>query len=445
MVAGGEELVRTRRLRYAHAMQETPARTGGRETRLLLVTIAVSVATLLLLARFRFPEDDIQPTDPAPAPLERLAARATYDELATIMADLERRIGPALEILALQTDRPGAMYVAAPRLTSDRAVALVARDERLAPVTGDTAPVIIARDPSLEAAVLQVSGASEVVAIRSGTPRPGPRYLAIVEGTAQGPAVRPVYIGRTDVFQDPRGSGALFSVVAAQQTIPRGAAVFNLEGAFIGLASERAGTLTIVPAETLRKLAESAQPQAAPPGDLGIEVQPLTPALARAAGADTGVMVSYVHPDGPAAGILQTSDVIQALDTTRITTVAGFQQVAYSRAPGTAVSIDIVRRGTPSTLKVTAVPPMSGEGAADLGALLRTLGSAGTEVIRVLPDGAAARSGLQPGDIIVALEGRNNPASRDIERAFRSLPAGGALLVTIERAARHRVLTLEKP
>jgi S1-C subfamily serine protease len=426
-------------------MQDTPARSGGRETRLLLVTIAVSVATLLLLARFRFPADAVQPTDPAPAPLERLAARATYDELASIMADLERRIAPSLEILAVQSDRPGATYVAAPRLTPNRAVALVARDERLAPATSEAPPVIIARDPSLEAAVVQVAEPREVVTFRSGTPRPGPRYVAIVEGTAQGPAVRPVYIGRTEVFQDPRGSGTLLSVIAAQQTIPRGAAVFNLEGAFVGLASERAGALTIVPAEVLRRIADSAQAQAAPPGDLGIEVQPLTTPLARAAGTDAGVMVSYVHPGGPAAEIVQTSDVIQAIDGTRITTVAGFQQVAQSHAPGTVVTVDVVRRGAATPVKLTAAAPMSGEGAADLGALLRTLGSAGTEVIRVLPEGAAARGGMQPGDIMVALNGRNNPSASDIERAFRALPSGGALLITIERAARHRVVTLEKP
>ena len=106
-----------------NAMQDTPARGSGRETRLLLVTIAVSVATLLLLARFRFPADEVQPTDPAPAPPERLAARATYDELAGIMADLERRIAPSLEVLAVHTDRPGVVHVVAPRLTADRAVA----------------------------------------------------------------------------------------------------------------------------------------------------------------------------------------------------------------------------------------------------------------------------------------------------------------------------------
>ncbi len=71
--------------------------------RLLLVTIAVSVGMLLLLARFRFPDEATRQTvEPAPAPLERLAASATYDELASIMGDLERRVRPTVVSLAVQ-------------------------------------------------------------------------------------------------------------------------------------------------------------------------------------------------------------------------------------------------------------------------------------------------------------------------------------------------------
>ena len=74
-------------------MTEPRAPEARRETRLLLATIAVSVGMLLLLARFRFPEEaGRQTVEPAAAPLERLAARATFDELAGTMADLERRI-----------------------------------------------------------------------------------------------------------------------------------------------------------------------------------------------------------------------------------------------------------------------------------------------------------------------------------------------------------------
>ena len=102
--------------------------TGGsrRETRLLLATLAVSVAMLLLLARYRFPDEpgSHQSVEPAPAPLERLAARATFDELASIMADLERRILPSLVTVAGQA-ASGTTYVPGVQLSSDRAVATI--------------------------------------------------------------------------------------------------------------------------------------------------------------------------------------------------------------------------------------------------------------------------------------------------------------------------------
>lgn len=77
-----------------------------RETRLLLATIGVSVAMLLLLARFRFPDESTRGTaEPPVAPLERLAARATFDELASTMADLERRLATRVELVRIQPTR----------------------------------------------------------------------------------------------------------------------------------------------------------------------------------------------------------------------------------------------------------------------------------------------------------------------------------------------------
>ena len=106
----------------------------GRETRLLLLTLGVSVVMLLVLARFRFPEERGVPTlpeRPPAAPLERLAARATYDELASIVGELERRIAPALVVLQLNPRgergrsprRAGAGQAGARRRSSCRACA----------------------------------------------------------------------------------------------------------------------------------------------------------------------------------------------------------------------------------------------------------------------------------------------------------------------------------
>ena len=429
-------------LQYAERMIEREA--GRRERRLLLATLAVSVGMLLLLARFRFPENAARGvTEPAPAPLERLAARATYDELASIVADVERRILPTIAVLREQSEA-GTLHIPGIRMSSDIAVAVLPRNSTLAPdETG--VPPILARDPVRELVVVQVPARSAAVTLGASAARPGPRYVAVVEATARGVVVRPVYVGQTYRSTDPRWSGPVLSVAAVQQSLPRGAAVFSLEGAFIGLVADAAGT--VLPAETLELLV--AEAPAAPPAiaDIGIDVQPLTPALARAAGTDAGVMVTNVAQQGGASPDLIPGDVIQSVDGIGVTTVAGFQQLAQSRTPGAAVALAVTRRGEQRTVTVKAVEataPGTPAAVTELGAVLRVVPDVGAEVVTVQPGSVAARSGLQRGDLVLALDGVAKDTT-SIPRAFRALPPGGALLLTIRRNAEHRVIAVEKP
>lgn len=421
-----------------------------RETRLLITTIALSVAMLLLLARFRFPEESAGAAADAPAaPLERLAARATYDELASIMADVERRIAARVDVLRIQPERTPGGYVAAPRLTADRAVILLRANEQVVAGASAEPPLVVGRDAARELAVVAVPARpQDVVTPRAGPPRPGPRYVAVVEATASGPAVRPVYVGRTDLLQDQRLNAPMLSIVAVQQTIPSGAALFALDGTFIGIASERGGAVTIAPAESLVTLAQASQQVPATPADLGVDVQALTAALARASGAERGVMVNYVEPRGPAAGVLAAGDVIQRIDGTGVTTVAGFQQIVTSRQPGKSVTIDAIREGKPLQLSVRAVEAgvlQAGDTGEDPGVVLRSAEGLGLEVVAIQPRSAAARADLAAGDIIVAVDGRatSNPAA--FGQQYRSAARGAALLLTVRRATTHRMVALEKP
>ena len=428
-----------------------PAAPSGRETRLLLSTIAVSIAVLVVLAQFRFPDEVARTTaQPAPAPLERLAARATYDELASIMSDLERRLSPRVVTLRVQPERGAGSFVVAPRVTANRAVVLVSAGESLSTAAGST-PTILGRDRAREIVVLEVPESSDgAVTPQPGSPRTGPRYVAVVEGSPQGPVIRPVYVGRTDVFQDPRTNASLLSVAAVQQVLPRGAAVFSLTGTFIGLAVEGTAGATVLPADTLASIAASAQGGVpAATGDLGIQVQSLSPALAKAAKAPSGVMVSYVQQRGPASSLLESGDVITSVNDVNITTVGGFRQVLETVAPGSAVAIAAVRRGEPLDVTVVAVDPaaapVNGQNGANPGLVLRTIAGVGAEVVTVRPGTAAARGEFQPGDVIVALDGRPAPTADAVMRAFRTAAAGSALLLTVERGTQHRVLVLERP
>lgn len=421
----------------------------GRETRLLLGTIIVSVIVLVVLARFRFPDEVVrEAAEAAPAPLERLAARATFDELAAIMADLERRLTPRLAIVRISPERISGPLAVALRMTPNRGVLLLGPGETLASEPGPAYP-LIGRDPTRDLAVIAMPEMADgAVAPRTGAPRPGPRYVAVVEASAQGPVIRPVYLARTDSVQDPRSSSPLQQVAAPDLPLSRGAALFTLAGTFIGVVTEGGTEATVIPAEAMIAAALSAQPGAEVRGNLAVEVQALTPALAKATGAQSGVVVSYVHPQGPAAGMLEPGDVINAVGGINVTTPAGFLRLEQARTPGGVVPIRIVRRQKPLEVSVTARdatgPPLPPPTAADPGMVLRTVPDLGTEVVAVRRGGAAARSGLAVGDVIVRFEGRDDPASPELLRAYRAAAPGAALLLGVQRGSQHLVVALEK-
>jgi serine protease Do len=421
-----------------------PGASGRRETRLLLATIGISVGMLLLLARFRFPEEAArQAAEPAPAPLERLAARATYDELAGIMADLERRILPAVITVAGRVAE-STIYVPAVRLTPDRAVAILSGERRLVAGESEPAPALVLRDAVRELVVIAPPPDGGIPAVPATTGRPGPRYVAVVEAAGTAPSIRPVYIGRTELVSDPRWSEPLLRIAAVQQSVASGSAVFSLDGAFVGLATDVEGRLRIVPAATLRDVAAAAPPAPAVRGELPFEVQPLTDALARAGGAERGVMVSFApDPNSPVV----SGDVVRSIDGIGVTSVGGFQQVAQSRQPGADVTLEIVRRGKPLTVTVKAIEADAAAGPPadrDLGAVLRTVAGAGSEVVTVEPHGAADRAGLRRGDVIVAMDGESEPDAPQIASRFRTAAPRAALLLTVSRDGTHRVLAVEK-
>src|SRR5262245_57280614 len=109
-------------------MNGTDERTG-RDGRLLALVIVVSLAVLLLLARFRFPATDGVTTPPVPGPLERLTARSTYDDLAATIANVVQRARSTVVVLQLnpisEAEKPAAR--------SRQAEPIVVRPPRLVP------------------------------------------------------------------------------------------------------------------------------------------------------------------------------------------------------------------------------------------------------------------------------------------------------------------------
>ena len=419
---------------------------GGRETRLLLVTIAISVGVLLLLARFRFPADaSIETAQSAPAPLERLAARAAYDELASIMADLERRIAPRVTIVRTQNAVGGVAMAIAPRMLPDRAVVVLGPDDI---VMASSEQELINQGLSGRVAVLRVRAVDEsAVAIRQLPLRGGPRYVGVLEATGLGPALAPVYVGRVDSFDDPHTGTPLLSFAGLQRDVPAGAAIFSLEGLFVGLVRDSGATLTVVPAEVLRSVAQSTQPSPViRRGDLGIDVDVLTARLSRATGADRGVVVVHVASGGAADGVLQPGDVIQSIDGIAITNPIQLREVARGRSAGTNVTIAGVRARAPLQVSITAADATKADDAVEgLGVVSRDVSRLGIEIVAVREGSAAARAGLQRGDLIVAVDGEKEPETAALTRRFQSAKPAAVFLLTVQRGPAHHVLSLDKP
>jgi len=67
----------------------------------------------------------------------------------------------------------------------------------------------------------------------------------------------------------------------------------------------------------------------------------------------------------------------------------------------------------------------------------------GVEVVSVQRDGPAARAGIQPGDLIVLVNGQVAESADDIHRILADWPIGKALPVVIIRAQERIEVSVE--
>jgi serine protease Do len=159
-------------------------------------------------------------------------------------------------------------------------------------------------------------------------------------------------------------------------------------------------------------------------GRLGVSIQEVTQALADSFGLQKlqGALVSSVDKGSPAdrAG-LQPGDVIVRLNGKDIGQSSDLPVQVATMSPGTEAKIDVLRNGTPKTLNVTigemkettvAQRDTPAEERGRLGLAVRPLdkqeqrvvGANGGLLVEEV-SGPAARSGIQPGDIVLAING----------------------------------------
>jgi serine protease Do len=181
-------------------------------------------------------------------------------------------------------------------------------------------------------------------------------------------------------------------------------------------------------------------------GYLGVSIQPVTPDLAKAFGLPSaeGALVGDVTPDSPGAKAgLQKGDVIVSLNGQDISDYQDLRLRISQSAPGENVKLDVYRNGqkreVTATLREfpekteTAAAPTQGQNAAE-GLQVENLtadiaeqlnlpaGTRGVIVSRIDPDGNAAESGLQRGDVIQEV---NHKPVNNVEQFRAAMSAAG--------------------
>ena len=262
----------------------------GRETRLLILVVGVAVIVLLLLAQWRFPGADLSVGTPNAAPLAGLAARATFDEMASTMADVINRVSPltiAVPLGPVPPDPPSqpaarAGSIAAPvtrpdgppsQPTSWTLAVRVRRDVALLHVPAGMRPLdhgaatidVLASDPLRQIVLLRVAPSNVAPDTLTASVRtfPGFTFVAAVSATSVGPTVQPVFVGRSETVADPLWSHGLVPASVGPGLMP-GTLVFSLNSRFVGLVVTGAEGPMVVPAPALETLLQAIESPGSP-------------------------------------------------------------------------------------------------------------------------------------------------------------------------------------
>lgn len=325
---------------------------------------------------------------------------------------------------------------------------------------------VLGTDPESDLAVLKLQGkVGKLTPIKVGnseTLRLGETVLAIGNPFGVGQTVTMGIVsakGRADVgIVDYEN---FIQTDAAINPGNSGGALVNMRGELVGINTailSRSGGYQGIGFAIPTSMAEHVKDSIVKSGKvtrgwLGVGIQDIKPELAEALGlADTrGVLISQVMNGGPAdkAGIEQ-GDVVRSIDGRPTNTLGQLRNAIASAGAKKTVNLDVIRKGKP--LQVAAklgqkqenpqarpgdqkgVHGSLGFSLEDLDESLRKplgipSGIDGAIVRQVASNTRAARAGLQPGDVIVAVGRRRVGSAKVIEQRLRSAKRSVPVLV----------------
>jgi serine protease Do len=326
---------------------------------------------------------------------------------------------------------------------------------------------VIGSDARTDVAVIKIDAKAELPVVKIGNPaavKTGQWVLAIgspfgLANTATAGIVsstsRAVGGGstvpfiQTDVAVNPGNSGGpLFDLNG--EVIGVNSMIFSQSGGYMGISFAIPIDVAMQVRDQLVKTGHVVR------GRIGVGVQDVDASLARSFKLDRprGALISLVEPDAPAhkAG-LKPGDVILEVNDKTIEHSAELSNAIAAIQPGRDAKLAVWRQGKkefvdvhvaqleePPARTARSRPSRSAEEDAKLGLVVRPLTreekqSAGTEGSVVVQDvqGSAARAGLQPGDIILAVNDRSVRSVQDLRTAAGQLKSGDAAALLVER------------
>jgi len=336
-------------------------------------------------------------------------------------------------------------------------------------VTADDGKVyqakVIGTDPQTDLALIKIvpPGDMPYVRLAKAEPRIGDWVLPIGNPFGLGGTVTAGIVsarGR-DIGEGPYDD--FIQIDAPVNKGNSGGPTFNVRGEVIGvnaaIYSPSGGSIGVafdIPAETVRLVVEQLKDKGhVTRGWIGVQIQVVTPMIAEALGLKKaqGALVAVLESDSPASrqGI-EVGDVIISIESHEVSDPRDLARTIAGMPPGSAVKFGVFRNGEEKSVVVTLgelprTTEAKGEKQVEpneksaLGLTLaparavRRAGEKGVVVTDISPEGEAADSGLQVGDIILSIGGHAIDAPGDVGRLVNEARAHSrhAILMQVKR------------
>lgn len=255
---------------------------------------------------------------------------------------------------------------------------------------------------------------------------------------------------QTDVAINPGNSGGPL-INMRGEVVGINSQIYSRSGGFMGISFAIPMDEAIRVSDQLRATGKVSR------GRIGVQIGPVDKEVAESIGlgSATGALVSAVEPDSPAAKAgLQAGDVIVQFNGTKIDKVSDLPRLVGNTKPGSKASLTIFRRGKQQQLTITVADVPADESqiaqaheASGATANAKTLGLRVTDLtaaqkkalgvrggVQVAEaSGPAARAGMRPGDVVLAIANTEVASVKDFEAALAKADQSKPVNVLVRR------------